>query len=53
MPGIPREVIEHTLKIRLGSKPIKQHLRRFDDEKRRAIGDEISKLLVVEFIKEV
>jgi hypothetical protein len=53
MLGIPREVTEHALKIRLGSKPIKQYLRRFDEEKRRAIGEEIAKFLVAEFIKEV
>jgi hypothetical protein len=53
MPGIPREVIEHALKIRPGSKPVKQRLHRFDEEKRRAIGEEIAKLLVVEFIKKV
>ena len=53
MPGIPREVTEHTLKIHLGSKPVKQRLRRFDEEKRRAIGEEIAKLLAVGFIKEV
>ena len=51
MPGIPREVTEHTLKIHLGSKPVKQRLRRFNEEKRRAIGEEIPKLLVDEFIK--
>ena len=53
MPGIPREVAEHALKIRIGSKPVKQHLRHFDEEKRRAIGKEIAKLLAVRFIKEV
>ena len=53
MPGIPREVAEHTLKIYLGSKPVKQRLRRFDEEKRRAIGEEIAKLLAAGFIKEV
>ena len=53
MPSIPREVTEHTLKIRLGSKPLKQRLCRFDEEKRRAIGEEIAKLLVAGFIKEV
>ena len=53
MPGIPREVVEHSLNIRPGSKPIKQRLRRFDEEKRRAIGKEISKLLAAGFIKEV
>ena len=45
MLGIPREVAEHALKIRPGSKPVKQRLRRFNEEKRRAIGEEIAKLL--------
>ena len=53
MPGIPREVTEHALCIVLGSKPAKQRLGRFDDERRRAIGEEIAKLLAVGFIKEV
>ena len=53
MPGILREVAEHALKIRLGFKPVKQRLRRFDKEKCRAIGEEIAKLLVAGFIKEV
>ena len=53
MPGIPREVIEHALNIRLGTKLVKQCLRRFYEEKCRAIGEEIVKLLVAEFIKEV
>jgi hypothetical protein len=53
MLGIPREVTEHALKIRRGSKLVKQHLRCFDEEKHRAIGEEISKPLAVGFIKEV
>ena len=53
MPGIPREVAGHTLQILLGSKPVKQRLRRFDEEKRRAIGEEIAKLLAAGFIREV
>ena len=53
MPGIPREVAEHALKIRPGSKLVKQRLCRFDEEKRRAISEEIAKLLAVGFIKEV
>ena len=53
MPGIPREVVEHAMKIYLGSKPMKQRLRRFDEEKRRAIGEEIAKLSAAGFIKEV
>ena len=53
MPGISREVAKHTLKIRPGSKLVKQRLRRFDEEKRRAIGEEIAKLSAAGFIKEV
>jgi hypothetical protein len=53
MPGIPREVAEHSLDIWAGSKPIRQRLCRFDEEKRRAIGEEIHKLLATGFIKEV
>jgi hypothetical protein len=53
MPGIPRDVAEHSLDIRAGARPVKQHLRRFDEEKRRAIGEEIHKLMAAGFIKEV
>ena len=53
MPGIPREVTELALKIRPGSKLVKQRLRRFDEGKRRTIGEEIAKLLAAGFIKEV
>ena len=53
MPGIPREVTEHALHLVLGSKPAKQRLRCFDDERRRAIGEEVAKLLSTGFIKEV
>jgi hypothetical protein len=53
MPGIPRDVAEHSLDIRAGARPVQQTLRRFDEEKRRAIGEEIHKLLAVGFIKEV
>ena len=53
MLGILREFAEHTLKIRPGSKPVKQHLCRFNEEKRRTIGEEIAKLLAAGFIKEV
>jgi hypothetical protein len=44
---------EHALKIRPGSKPVKQRLRRLDEEKCRAIGKDIARLLAVGFIKEV
>ena len=53
MAGIPREVAEHALKIRPNSKPLKQQLHCFDEEKRRAISEEIAKLLAAGFIKEV
>ena len=53
MPGIPREVAKHALKVRLGSKLVKQRLCHFDKGKRRAIGEEIAKLLAAGFIKEV
>jgi hypothetical protein len=53
MPGISRDVAEHSLDIRAGARPVKQPLRRFDEEKCRAIGEEIHKLMAAEFIKEV
>ena len=53
MLGILRQVTEHSLDILPGSKPIKQRLRCFDDERWMAIGEEIAKLLAAGFIKEV
>ena len=53
MSGIPRYIIEHALRLILGSKPAKQHLCCFDDEWRRAIGKEVAKLLAAGFIREV
>ena len=53
MPGIPREVAEHALRLIPGSKPTKQRLCRFDNERCRAIGEEIAKLLVAGFIRQV
>jgi hypothetical protein len=53
MPGIPRDVAEHSLDIRAGARPVKQSLRRFDEEKRRAIGEEVHRLMATGFIKEV
>jgi hypothetical protein len=53
MPGIPRDVVEHSLDIQARARPVKQPLRRFDEEKRRAIGEEIHKLMAAGFIKEV
>jgi hypothetical protein len=53
MPGIPREVAEHSLDILPHSRAVQQRLRRFDEERRRAIGVELQKLLEAGFVKEV
>jgi hypothetical protein len=53
MPGIPREVTEHSLDILPHSRAVQQRLRRLDEERRRAIGAELRKLLETGFIKEV
>jgi hypothetical protein len=53
MPGVPRELIEHSLNVHAQVVPKKQHLRRFAQDKREAIKREIAKLLVAGFIKEV
>jgi hypothetical protein len=53
MPGIPRDVAGHSLDIRARARPVRQPLRRFDEEKRRVIGEEIHKLMAAGFIKEV
>ena len=41
------------MRIRTGSNPVKHRLCRFDEEKRRAIGEKIAKLSATGFIKEV
>ena len=53
MSRIPRGVAEHALCLIPGSKPAKQRLHHFDNERRRAIGEEIAKLLAAGFIREV
>jgi hypothetical protein len=45
MPGIPREVVEHSLDILPHSRAVQQRLRRFDEDRRRATGVEPWKLL--------
>ena len=52
MPNI-RKVTKHALRLIPGSNPTKQCLCRFDDERRRAIGEEVAKLLAAGFIREV
>jgi hypothetical protein len=53
MPGISREVAEHSLDILAHSRAVQQRLQSFDEERRRAIGVELRKLLEAGFIKEV
>jgi hypothetical protein len=53
MPGILREVAEHSLDILPHSRAVQQWLRHFDEERRQAIGVELRKLLEAGFIKEV
>jgi hypothetical protein len=53
MPGVPRELAEHSLNIRPDAKPVKQPLRRFAEEKRKAIGEDIARLPIAGFIMEV
>jgi hypothetical protein len=53
MPGVPRELAEHSLHVRPDAKPVKQPLWRFAEEKRKAIGEEIARLLVAGFIMKV
>ena len=53
MPGVPRELAEHTLNIDPKFKPVKQFLRRFNEERCKAIGEEVARLLSAGFIVEV
>ena len=53
MPGVPRELAEHTLNIDPKFKPVKQFLRWFNEERRKAIGEEVARLLAAGFIIEV
>jgi hypothetical protein len=53
MPGIPRELAEHKLKIFPNAKPIKQSMHRYNPEKAQAMGEEINRLLEAKFIREI
>jgi hypothetical protein len=53
MPGVPRELIEHSLNVDPKATPKRQHLRRFADDRRDAMKKELSKLLAAGFIREV
>src|SRR6266542_3040245 len=53
MPGVPREVIEHSLNVKEGEKPAKERLHGFSQDRKEAIRDELTKLMAAHFIKEV
>jgi hypothetical protein len=53
MPGVPRNLIEHSLNIDPKDTPKRQHLRHFADDRRDAIKKELAKLLAVGFTREV
>jgi hypothetical protein len=52
MPGVPRELAEHSLDVSKMAKPVKQKLRRFAKDRKEVIRVEIKKLLAAEFIHE-
>jgi putative transposase len=53
MPGVPRELADYSLHVRPNAKPVNQPLWHFAEEKRKAISEEIARLLVAGFIMEV
>jgi hypothetical protein len=53
MPGIPREVIEHHLKIHPDARPVSQKPRRQSVKRHDFIRKEVQKLLDASFIEEV
>ena len=53
MPGISPEVIQHKLNVNPERKPVQQRRRVFTPEKDQAVTEEVSKLLMAGFIREV
>ena len=53
MPGVPRGLAEHRLRVDPKVKPVKEHLCRSVVQKRKAIGEEVARLLAAEFIREI
>jgi hypothetical protein len=53
MPGVPRELAEHQLKVYPQARPIQQKLCRFTPNKREAIRVELALLLLAGFFREV
>jgi hypothetical protein len=53
MPGVPRNLIEHSLNVDPKATSKQQYLRHFADNRRDAIKKELAKLLAAGFIREV
>ncbi|RVW31365.1 Retrovirus-related Pol polyprotein from transposon 17.6 [Vitis vinifera] len=53
MLGIHPSIALHQLNVMPSSRPIRQKVRRFHQDKQRVIQSEVDKLLTIEFIKEV
>jgi hypothetical protein len=53
MPGVPRELAEHKLKLYPQARPIRQKLCRFTPDKREAIRAELARLVSTGYIREV
>ena len=53
MPVILTKLAEHSLHVDPKARPVKQGLRKMNEERRKAIGEEIARLLAVGFIMEV
>ena len=53
IPGIDPSVITHRLNVHPSSKPVRQKKRVFAPERDNAIKEEIQKLTLVKFIREV
>ena len=53
MPGVPHHLIEHSLNVLKTTRTIKQRLRWFAHDKKKAIRIKVTRLLAAKFIKEV
>ena len=53
MPGVPRELAEHKLNADPKARLVKQSLRPFNEERHRAIAEEVQRLLAAGFIRPI
>ena len=53
MPGIPTEIIQHKLNMNPESRLVQQRQRVFAPERDQVVRDEVARLLIASFIREV